>query len=204
MTHETTLQQARDAGARIVCAMHGADPIVLKSAAAREAVYASPEGAEYKRQLAKVASHVYATLGDGNTVPGILFEKLANTETWSSGYDVFIDPVRSALGQSVKDSAGMHKKASWLPGLAVSAAKTSDLTKLMLAGGVITGGGLGALTHLAVRNSRQASADNATLEAKLLMYKRLQRDIEEDLELSGALDTDKLDDDREVVEKYEL
>ena len=199
---------AKEAGETIACVLHGIKRSDLEAIKAKEQRLNSEEGAVYKQQLAKVASHIYKEIGEGNTLEGILYEELSKAASWEKGYDVFIDPVRKSIGRVIKQDTIMHKSAtefSTLLGLGKSSiGKASDGLALLTSLGILTGVTGGSLLHLINRNAKQMSANNAALEAKIDLYKRLGNDVREELKLSGALDTPTLEDDKAVINHFRL
>jgi len=131
-----------------------------------------------------------------------IFTKLASTDKWYSSYNKFITPVRKALSNAAKSE--FSKEASLLIPLSLAQGRVGETSKLLLGAGASAGILGGALAHMLTRQARQTSADNAALEAKIELYKRLKRDIQEDLINSGALDTPELDDDNAIAQKYAL
>lgn len=188
-----------------MCGFHGVTPSHLTKAAARERVYDSEEGVPYKRALVKIATHIYDSLGDTTSVGANLYQRLDQAPQWHASFDAFVDPVRYAVSSAVRlHDDHVVKEANLLLPIAAAQGKLGETSKLLLGAGASGGILGGALAHMLVRNARQTSANNAGLEAKILLYKQLRRDIEEDLDTSGALETESKDDEDAIAKSYEL
>lgn len=155
----------------------GSDELTRRRAGA--AVMDGPEGAPFKREICKIAAAAFEASGDKGNPKAILFSRLAGEDEWHAAYDRFTDPVLRALG----------KQAGILPAFAMASDKLGAGTvKNLVAGGVLGGGALGSLAFLLSRNAQQSSAENAMLMEKIRAYKELKRDIEEDMDDSGAME----------------
>ena len=159
-------------GVKIAASVLGVDHRDVIQDRAREEVFQSEEGYPYQRELCKIASAAFRSCGDMTSAPSILFYNLANAEEWSPGYSRFSDSVRRALG----------KQANILPAAAVLHDKMGGgVLKTLTAGGALGGAALGSLAFILSRNARQSSAENEALLEKVRAYKKLKRDIEEDM-----------------------
>ena len=159
-------------GVKIAAAVMGIDPRDVVQDRAREEVFQSAEGYPYQKELCKIASAAFRSCGDMTSAPSILFYNLANTDDWQPGYSRFSDSVRRALS----------KQANILPAAAVVHDKMGGgILKTLTAGGALGGAALGSLAFILSRNARQTSAENEALLEKVKAYKKLKRDIEEDM-----------------------
>lgn len=148
------------------------------------------------RALCKFAADVFADQGAAHTVPGLLYSRLADDSLpWSHGYEPFVETVSRALTKVANDECGddayeLSKFASVLPATVLAAHESlgGNVLKTLLAAGALGGMGAGSLSFILNRNAEQTSAENATILEKAITYKKLRREIEEDLEAKGLKD----------------
>jgi hypothetical protein len=147
------------------------------------AVIDSPEGAEVKRDLCKLAAAAFAADGLEKSAHAILFSNLSKTPEWFPQFDAYTDCVTSALS----------KQASALvPAAAVAANdKIGGLFAKLMALGTLGGIGVGSAGFLMARDSRQTSAENAAILEKVRAYRQLRRDLEEDMAIKEILPKNK-------------
>jgi len=160
-------------------ASFGLDRNALIRARGRASVMQSKEAAPFKRELCKIASSAFDADGDRTSAVAVLFRNLSQVDEWHSSYDRFTDPVLRSLAKS---------GATLLPAAAALHDKTGGgILKTLTAAGVLGGASLGSLAFLLSRNAQQSSAENAQMLEKVRAYKKLKRDIEEDMSNSGAM-----------------
>jgi hypothetical protein len=148
------------------------------------------------RALCKFAAEVFSEQGAALTVPGLLYSRLADESLpWSHGYEPFAETVSRALTKVANDDYGddayeLSKFASILPAAVLTAHDSlgGNVLKTLLAAGALGGIGAGSLSFILNRNADQTSAENASLLEKAITYKKLRREIEEDLEAKGLKD----------------
>lgn len=174
-----------DLGEALALADSDLDPAEFRIMKSAHACLHQPRAAEFHRQVAKIAAAAYEACGEARTPEGILFEKLAHEQHWHPGYYRITDCVLRALGR-VEKSAGL---AGLLPGVL---ANTGVDTGIGIGRGVMGGsaavGGLGgALAFLLMRDARQTSVQNQDLLEKTRAYRRVRKEIGEDMSSSGLL-----------------
>lgn len=150
----------------------------------------APEAGVFHRELCKIAAAAYEADGMQNSMQRHLFTKLAALQQWHSELNRFTMPVLSALQRFAERDAEMRKSANAVAALPFVADKVGvpGFVKLLLGLGAIGGVGAGSLGFLLSRDARESSAENNALTEKTRAYKQLRRDIEEDLNASGALE----------------
>jgi hypothetical protein len=175
-THEQYFQL----GTRIGAALCDVDPADLPRLMAKEAVMNSPEAAPFHKELCKIAVAAFETAGDPHSAPANLFRQLAMADKWYPSYNRFTDSVRRALAKQA---------ATLLPAVAALHDKAGGgVMKTLTAGGALGGAALGSLAFLLSRNAQQSSSENEALLEKVRAYKKLKRDIEEDMASRGSMD----------------
>ena len=158
---------------RLAGAQLGVDRSELIKRAAREKVMQSEEAAPFHRELCKIAVAAFESAGEPNSASAILFKNLSQSRDWPSSYNRFTDSVRRALSKNA---------SVLLPAVAATHDKLGGgLMKTLTAGGALGGAALGSLAFLMMRNANQSSSQNAELLEKIRAYRKLKRDIEEDL-----------------------
>jgi len=171
-------KQAFNLGAQMVAHEHGVNRDVITRLTAKQAVMSSAEAAPFHRELCKIASAAFDAEGDFTSAPAILYRNLSKADVWHKEYNQFTDPIVRSLGKSA---------AALLPGVAALHDKAGGgILKTLTAGGALSGAAIGSLAFLLSRNAQQTSAESAQLLEKVKTYKRLKRDIEEDLANKGV------------------
>ena len=167
-------------GVNLEASRLGLDRPTLIRRRAQAEVMDGPEGVPFRRELCKIAAAAFDAAGDSTNPKAILFRNLASSDEWYSTYNRFTDPVLKALSKQ----AGIL-----LPAAAATHDKMGGgVLKNLIALGVLGGGTAGSLAFLLNRNANQSSAENAQLLEKIRAYKELKRDIEEDMDSSGAME----------------
>jgi hypothetical protein len=183
-------------GQNLARAIHGVSQPDYVSMVAQDGVLRSGEGEPFQRELCKIAAAIYAETGGGKTVAGKLFEKLASADTpWCPQFSRFTDPVLTAIGRwSVDESTDEREKsasaAALLPIVASDRSGVPAALKLLVGLGAIGGAGAGSVAFMLGRSARQSSAESQQLLEKARAYKKLRREVDEDLANSGALEED--------------
>lgn len=170
-----------EVGVRMGAAAYGVDRDAMTRLRAKQAVMSGPAAAPFNRELCKIACAAFETCGEANTAPAILFRNLSQAQEWLPAYDRFTGPVLRALSKSA---------GALLPALSlVDDRAGGGIMKTLAAGGALGGAALGSLAYLISRNAQQSSAANARMLEKIRAYKKLKRDIEEDMAATGAMET---------------
>jgi hypothetical protein len=170
-------------GTRIGAVLLGKDPSDLVRLRAQESVMQTKEAAPFHRELCKIAVAAFEAAGEPHSAPAELFRNLSQADEWFESYNRFTDSVRRALGKQASTLlpavAALHDKAG------------GGILKTLTAGGALGGAALGSLAFLLSRNAQQSSAENAALLEKVKAYKKLKRDIEEDMASRGTMEEEK-------------
>lgn len=161
-------------GCSLAASNRGIDYSEMKRRQAGHAVMCSPEAIPFERQLCKIAVDMGRASGDFSSPTMLLFQRLEKSAVWHSSYSRFTDKVREALAYLRKEAM-----ASIIP--ATIAMQGEGAVKTLTAGGLLGGAALGSLAFMLSRNATQSSAENAALMEKIKAYKKLRRDIEEDM-----------------------
>lgn len=166
-------------GASMAAQALGVDRDGLIRLEAQREVMRGPDSAPFHRELCKIASAAFESEGDYTSAPAILYRNLSQEKEWHPQYQQFTDPVLKSLSKSA---------AMLLPGVAALHDKAGGgILKTLTAGGALGGAALGSIAFLLSRNAQQSSAESAQLLEKVKTYKKLKRDIEEDIAANGAL-----------------
>ena len=137
------------------------------------------------RSLCKIAATAYEQDGEGDSLNGIVFRRLADNRTrWKSGYRAFSDIVLGALGRCRMQKRALLEEALLAPTVMESLSPDA-LIRMPLAVGALAGATTGAVAHFLSRNSRQSSVVNEELLEKAREYRRLRMEIDEDMKNSG-------------------
>lgn len=166
-------------GTAIAASRHGISRDEWLQKSARAAVMQSPEAIPFRRELCKIAYAAFCADGSGHLPEAILFNNLSKAAEWYASYDRFSDVVLRALAKGETEK----RAAMLLPAVAALHDKAGGgVMKTLAAGGALGGVALGSLAFLLSRNAQQSSAQNAILLEKVKAYKKLKRDILEDME----------------------
>jgi hypothetical protein len=171
-------------GAALTAARYGLGRDDLMRKRAHAAVMDSAEAVPFRRELCKIAYVAFETAGEPTCAEAILFGNLAKAAEWYPAYNRFTDSVLRALAKQelTKDAAML------LPAVAAIHDKAGGgFMKTLAAGGALGGAALGSLAFLLSRNAQQSSAENAILLEKVKAYKKLKRDIQEDMEHNATM-----------------
>jgi hypothetical protein len=191
-------EAAFDFGFNLGLNLHGVSATQAKVAAAQqETLDVDPNGAEFKRQSAKIAAALY----EGSDLAGheaqYIYEKLASVEEWDAGYDSLLDPVYQALGEWSREvddaqlAAGIDKTASALTAgpLATLVQRASlsapSVVKLLLGLSAIGGGAVGATSWYLNRDTEESDAKIEALKARRDVYNRIAQNITDQLANKG-------------------
>lgn len=183
-------------GQHLARAIHGVPSAEYTSMVAQDRVLRSAEGEPFQREICKIASAIFIETGGGNTVAGKLFEKLASADTpWCPEFSRFTDPVLTAIGRWSADEGIAEREksataAAMLPIIASERSGVPSALKMLVGLGAIGGAGAGSVAFMLGRSARQSSAESQQLLEKARAYKKLRREVEEDLANSGALEDD--------------
>lgn len=148
----------------------------------------SPEGVPMHRELCKIAAAAFQLDGDPGHPAAILFDNLSKEAHWYPEYNKFTNCVLRALSRCEE----MQKDAAALLPIVASLHDKAGggVLKTLTAAGALGGASLGSLAYLASRNARQSSAENAALLEKVRAYKKLRKEIEEDMASNRVMETD--------------
>lgn len=194
-------EQFEQLGKELMLAAHNKSASYLNQAEAEQAEL-QENGEVYKRELCKIASAILDGAGESGEQVHNLYSMLADKPTWHNSFNTFTDAVEQALSKEARLTT-FDKSASPLAGIAASLGGSGAIPALAIAAAA-AGAGTGAVSHWLSKDTKQTSADNEAIKNKIRAYKRMTRDIKEDLALSGALDTEDTADDQAVIDKYEL
>ena len=131
------------------------------------------------RKTALAADLIYQRAGLQNTVPGVMFRKMARG--WNPAFSAFTDCVTRVLERDA-----MEKRATNPLALAGTAwgLGSKGLGRILLATAGV--GAIGGGTYNAGKRYLQSdSKDNDRLEMQLQHYRKLTREIEEEMIRSG-------------------
>jgi hypothetical protein len=192
----TTDQIFRESGRRLAAAISGCSAPEYHAMRGYQHARERGDLEPVSRALCKFAADIFAERGAASTVPGLLYSRLSDESLpWSHGYEPFAETVSRALTKVANDQCGedayeLSKLASVLPATVLAAHESlgGNLLKTLLAAGALSGVGAGSLSFVLNRSADQTSAANAALLEKAITYKKLQLEIEEDLEAKGLKD----------------
>lgn len=164
-------------GSGMVGARLGVDHAEMLRRRAANDVMLSHEAEPFERQLCKIAVELFEAAGD-TTSPGVILFRNLEKAAWHSSFSRFTDRVRQALVYMEQE-----KKASALvPAVAGLHDKLGGgILKTLAAGGALGGVTLGSLAFLMARNAAQTSTETAGIMEKIRTYKKLKKEIEEDM-----------------------
>ena len=170
-------------GAALTAARHGLTRDELLQKRARAEVMDSAEAGPFHQELCKIARAAFEADGDTTSAESILFDRLSRVEAWDPAFNRFTAPVLRSLSKQatvlLPAVAALHDKAG------------GGVMKTLTAGGALGGAALGSLAFLLSRNAQQSSAENAALLEKVKAYKRLKRDITEDMAQNEVMEANK-------------